>query len=820
MDGVSTAPPKTSEEITAARELLDSDDESTRQRAVLALALAGDLWAYRELLADRDLRGLCTYAGFYRNPEGHSCLDEDIENAVPSGMEDPELARCLLGFFPQNLYRQRSLFDRLNRIRFGDFRPDDFPRTVMALTSTNLDGIEAQVLANARASMAHDTPVRKRVLPAAHRHFVEFFADRGYDPAIGYMEDLLAIESWDEATQHLVAEYSVTRSTVYRALSRFPSPLVGDVFVRQLDRLATSCPPELLVYELSAFGRFAVTHAFSEELRRRVAESLATVLGLGPEQDPGTALSYRATDYRTHKIVVELLAELGTSDAARILIRDLEKVTGMQDRSLAESMTISTLEALRALPTSTELEVPRLIQAARGLPPYHALITLPEILDAHPDAAAHAFYLDQLTWIAEHPDVSWTSSAIDADRALDAIMTRLLAFEEPQQLESTRNEVDRLFEAGLLDERRFLRASATINPLLGTTSTVYLELAEQQRLEREAETSAKLESESESWLRITDDNLSPAGIRRNLELLERRDSNSRTAAAWLIIAGPKILPAAHPMLVDPETSPDVKFALLQVLGEIGHSSSESPVIEVIRRHSDSRGLLKAGLYALALMPATDLSRRLIGDLLDAGQPLVARQQALVYLAAVRDGDALAIARRYAAPGAAPEMRVVALLLAARLGDDSVLATIRELLPVTDDRSQREVLLRALGELSDPGSFAAFTNEHRHVVPAESVRKVETVVAFRRAEGNARIDLARQMIHSGHPWDRWEAVAFLVEGNHVQPLSELLLLNPYQGLPLLATVAHSPTAVAVLAQIRRMGYRVEETPEGLAIVAGR
>jgi len=92
------------------------------------------------------------------------------------------------------------------------------------------------------------------------------------------------------------------------------------------------------------------------------------------------------------------------------------------------------------------------------------------------------------------------------------------------------------------------------------------------------------------------------------------------------------------------------------------------------------------------------------------------------------------------------------------------------------------------------------------------------VGFRHSTGDEKIELAKQLIQSEHPWDRRDAVAFLVEGNHSEVLAEYLRLSSYFGLPLLKTVVHSPQAVQILAQIRRMGYRVEETPEGFSIVS--
>jgi len=381
----------------------------------------------------------------------------------------------------------------------------------------------------------------------------------------------------------------------------------------------------------------------------------------------------------------------------------------------------------------------------------------------------------------------------------------------------TRSELDRLYQEGVLDEKRFIETSARLNELMGTESAVYLELMERQRLQREAEVRRQREAATAQWLQITDDHLSPEGIQLDLERLERRDSDAGTAASWLVLAGDRILPYAHPKLLDPASSAELRFSLLQVVGEIGDPSSISPILEVIRLNLGTPGLLKAGFQALALTPPSDEARDLADELLQGNDSLAVRQQALVYLAAIRDPEASQIARRYSSVGVDPELRVVGLLLAARLGDDGVLPAILELLPVTRDRSYREVLLPALGELSDSASFTAFTTEHPDIAGAESIRKIGNMVAFRHTKGDEKIELAQQLIQSGNPWDRREAVAFLVEEDHPEVLARYLQLSPYDGLPLPTTVVHSPRAVSILAQVRRMGYRVEETPEGFTLV---
>ena len=50
------------------------------------------------------------------------------------------------------------------------------------------------------------------------------------------------------------------------------------------------------------------------------------------------------------------------------------------------------------------------------------------------------------------------------------------------------------------------------------------------------------------------ENISPEGIQRNINALSNYGSGAKSAAKWLVIAGPDILPYAHTALRDPEAS--------------------------------------------------------------------------------------------------------------------------------------------------------------------------------------------------------------------------------------------------------------------------
>jgi hypothetical protein len=659
MNGVKIGPPASAEADTAALAKLVAEDRDERWQAALSLGLAGSLPAFRQLLTAQDDQGLVIFARFYVNRDGHACVADEIEDALLAHFDDPVLRPALLAFLGKNLYTRRELFDRLIQIELEHGRPDDFVGVVRALTATRLEGVEGEVLAQAERYLDHDTPVLKRVLPAIHRTYVKYFAERTYLPSIGYMEQLLQAEGYGETLDSFIAEFSVTRSTVYQALDQFPSSLVGEVFTRQLVRVVQECPPEYVSYEVIAFGESAVRHAGTDEQRRQVAASLAALLGHDRQLAVEEPSPRPETDYQLHKRVVELLADLGTTEAGVALIRELFGLTERADRSAA-AMIAHTLHALARIPSSADLDVQWFLWAANDLPMVNQLHHVPLVLDAHPDPAAHRFYLAQMGWILDNWQTFQATFHFEPSKALWGFIDRLLVFDEPEQLAATREEVDRLFLAGLLDEKLYVAASDAVNELAGDQSPVYEQLMERQRAAREAEAEQKRAEARADSLRIVDENTSPQGIRKNLQLLGEPGSGFRRAASWLVIAGPEILPLAHELLADPAISGELKFRLMQVLGEIGDPSSVEPLIEAVRGDAGNRALLRVGLNALGLLPPSTAGFEFAQELLTGDHSAAARQAALIYLASVRDPRAAAIAKEYSADTVEPGVRVAAL----------------------------------------------------------------------------------------------------------------------------------------------------------------
>ena len=117
----------------------------------------------------------------------------------------------------------------------------------------------------------------------------------------------------------------------------------------------------------------------------------------------------------------------------------------------------------------------------------------------------------------------------------------------------------------------------------------------------------------------------------------------------------------------------------------------------------------------------------------------------------------------------------------------------------------------------PDVFDAFGKGNPNLISPATFRELQPLAVFRHADGDRKIEAARHLVVSEFDWDRHDAVRFLVEEGNIEVLSGYLQPGPFTGQPLMKTILYWPRGVQIFAQIRRMGYRVDETPDGLAIV---
>ena len=84
-------------------------------------------------------------------------------------------------------------------------------------------------------------------------------------------------------------------------------------------------------------------------------------------------------------------------------------------------------------------------------------------------------------------------------------------------------------------------------------------------------------------------------------------------------------------------------------------------------------------------------------------------------------------------------------------------------------------------------------------------------------GADKTALAVALIDTGERWDRLEAVRFLIEQDQLAVLEEMLNVYPAVVYPLNALIMSSSVAQIILVEGRRLGFEIEETPEGFRLV---
>ena len=232
--------PQTAREIEARRDQLTSGDASRRYAAIIALAFAGDLEVFKQLLATRNASDIRTFASNYHNSDGSRCLAPQLEPLIISHLGDASIAKSLFAFFSKNLYRSRALFDALIQHQPALTDINALPRFAQALTATNLPGIAAQVLAQATTFSAAATPQLASSVLDTQKTYVTYFARRRYAPALDYIKAILnTLHALQSTPLKNYAQTALTnmRSSMYRALVHFPSPHAAQIGLTELAQL-------------------------------------------------------------------------------------------------------------------------------------------------------------------------------------------------------------------------------------------------------------------------------------------------------------------------------------------------------------------------------------------------------------------------------------------------------------------------------------------------------------------------------------------------------------------------------------------------------
>lgn len=800
--------PATKEQSAVALEALKSGQGEERVNAIVGLAMAGDVDGFHHLYATRDVNGLFTYAGLYLNSDGTTCLDSSIEAVVLQELHAPDLSRSLVGLLAYNTYRDKRMLDGLLEIPFRatHAHADKYMSYGRAITSTHLPDIEPAVLEHARTLLKLDTPIKKRVLPDLHRHYVGFFAERGYTPAIAYFNELLEIADREEPIQNFQIANSMLRAAVQRGLATLGGPESAAMLVADLNEVAQKPLDAFTAAELQTLGKQIVATAQSGDTLAIVG---AYERMLATEQLPHLHYPMRRTIYPT-------LAALNTPESSALLVAELERFVGIEPLPNKGAVTAQLFEALGQTQPLDIDSVVKLVSEQLSISDRRGIW---RIATLHPSDPSVSFLLAELE-IANSENAERLLGT-DANKVLIA---HLVGFESLQLKRRVRDGIDDMFEAGTLGEPNYVRAASPLNKALGDQSPRYVAFIAERDRRRVAEKKQEYDVAIQKARRASyaeyqaelSRNSSREGIASNISVLTDSAGKNNSALQWLIIVGDAALPQLHVALEAAGTTDTQRFRIISILGEIGDPSSIGPLISAAENSPDG-GLYRAALFALALIPPTDEAIAFALAQLEPSVPQRRQTAALVYLAQIRHGLVAEQITRYAETSPSTQLKVAALYFHAHVSTPGTVAAIEAAMQVTTDRTELETLLASLAEAAlSIEDFERIARQAGITKASNNYRQAHDYCKFRTAQGQQKVELASKVFADSNVWQRREAIGFLIK---TDPKATVAKMTGGMGqvLPLHKLLSASSGMQLLFSESRRMGFRLEQIPEGYRLV---
>jgi hypothetical protein len=801
--------PETAEETAALLMALQSGDGEARTIAIMRLAMAGDLDAFRLLFASADADGLYIYASRYLNSDDTVCIDPEMERAVLAGLRDPKRSRGLVGLLGKNTYRDSRTLQALLEVPFEPTPAlaNKYLPVGRAITSTHLRGIEADVLAHARGLLPFDTPVKKRVLPGLHQHYAKFFANRRYEPAVAYFREVLVEADRGEPMQSFQIKYGMLRTVVQRALAAIGGADAYAVLISELESIADKPLDPFAASELQNLGKLMVSPTQASELRAIVAAY---------ERMLRTPQATRY-DYQMRRTVYAALAELNAAESTALLITELARYMGNAPPPNRDSVIARIFEALANV---KDLDIGPLLALVDDFasPSYRRSVW--HVAATHPSDTSVDFLLAELRLSV--------TGGVDAEQLLGRNATRglldtLVALESPEYQARARDGIDSLFNEGLLGEQDYVAAVTRLNKTLGNESAFYVAFHAEQLRVRAAEQQARRAAEvaegkremQAEFARALARNSTPEGIAANVAMLSAHGSHASRAMEWLVIVGEAALVQLHGALAAVDTEDRHRFKIVNVIGEIGSVSSTAPLIEAAETWANG-GFYRPVLFALALIPPTTESIAFANAQLTVGITQRRQVAGLVYLAQIRHAPAADLVAQYTNDALSPRLRSVGLYLGARLGVQGTGAAIEAALQHTTERSERETLLTSLAEAAaSPAEFTRVATAAGFTERSFSYRQQLAYCAFRTAADDRKVALAFEVLADNGQWHRREAIRYLI-ATDPQGTVDRLTGDLGQVLPLNKLLPLSSALQLLLSESRRMGYRLEQTDQGYVL----
>jgi hypothetical protein len=516
-----------------------------------------------------------------------------------------------------------------------------------------------------------------------------------------------------------------------------------------------------------------------------------------------------------------MLTQSGTDAAGIALIKELNRLVKIQKSKSSHTLKVHILNKLLNLPSTVKLDIPEFMKAVPELDERTRILIVPQILAKHPHPEGHAYLLSMLEFIVAYGEEYKMYYGQDHRAGYNQMISTLLLFDKAEYLFSTHLKVEELFEQGKLDEDLYVTSSKQLNSLIGNESPMFTRLMERREAEEKARKRQIAKEKEAEWMKPFEekiaDNMSHEGIRRNIKVLSRYGSGAKNASKWLIIAGDDILPYAHEALRDPESSPEFKVQIINILGAIGDKRSIKPIIETAHQMKETAQVYKYAFLALAKMPMTEASFAFAREQLELEREPIVHASALIYFAIRKDQRALKWAKKYSSSDAEPRVRNAALYLSARLGDKDAVETILVSLKNETKRSEQEILLRSLAELTSPEEFQRLTGKLEISKDSKHYKNTLWISEFRNATDDKKSVYAEKLIDSSVLWDRREGVRYLIKENQEEILRKYLLTDPRVELPFTLEAMQSPVGLLIIVEARKMGYRIEQTDGDINLV---
>jgi hypothetical protein len=794
-------------------------DEATR--AIVSLALAGNLEAFTKLLNAQNANGLSLYCSYYQNANEKKCIDPVLEAAVIEYLDDPKSGEALLQLFRKNYYQSRVLFEKLINMdpEAGNVRR--FGLIVNALVACNLPGTEQQVLEHGLANAAHIDRKFWWAVSSVDQHYVDFFTRQDFEPGIQYIQEILDADHYSKVPENYKVHLINRQNALYYKLEVFPSSKAGDIFINQLSKLPDIPWDMLFNVELGAVGKRSIKHAQSMAQRKQIVDHLVKIMEtgnrLGYDVCEEKAQSKGSFNIKVRSRLIQFLAQAATDEAATFLLQEFQGLVERKGCRNAINLASQLVIVLNTLPESVSLNVPEFLQAVLKFENRERYLTVPLILKKHPHPEGHRYLLSLLEEIIAKKDELKFLFGMDFQGSFTWMLEILLAFDKPEYLFETRKKVDSFYLEKRLEDEIYMSESKRLNSLIGNESPVYAALRKQKE-EEERERKRQLAiQERKAYTAMYEEqivkNLSAEGIKKNVEQLSSGGFEAKRAAGWLVLAGSDALPYMHEALLDATSTAKFKYKIISMLGVIGDQSSIQPVLKTLLANPDL--VHKDVFLSLSHMPVTDEAFSFVEKQLINSNSNKVKQSALVYFAQEKESRAKKWIDQYS-DTTDPKLRLTVLYLAARLHDQRAKDSIIALLMDNPDRSDQGLLLRSLAELVPPDEFQEAIKKSEINPTSKKYYEALWLSEYRNATSAKKAEAAQKLLQSEYLWDRREAVQYLIGQNRVDILEHFLLADPMVELSYMVEVQGSHVGQLIVLEAKKMGYLIEETDEGIRL----